>query len=281
MAARGGEQVRRLRLIAMLWGVTVFYGAGLAGLVGRVMLPDLADGERALLVLSLGLLPAVIAGLMLAAVISAILSTVSSQLLVAASAVSYDIVEGVLGKHADDRRSLILGRWTVAAVGLLGVLLALSEVRLVFWFVLFAWSALGASFGPLILLSLARRGINRYGALAGMLTGFGVTIAWKLGRGMGESPEAFQRVPWITALVAIALLSVGWLKRSMQGGDRIAVMTATLATLAAWWLIPHWGLHHLYELVPAFGMATLAAVGVSLVKDPSHATDGRRDRPAP
>ncbi len=281
MAARGEEQVRRLRLIAMLWGVTVFYGAGLAGLAARVMLPDLADGERALMELSLGLLPAVVAGLMLAAVISAILSTVSSQLLVAASAVSYDVVEGVLGRHADDRRSLVLGRWTVLAVGLLGVLLALSEVRLVFWFVLFAWSALGASFGPLILFSLARKGINRYGALAGMLTGFGVTIAWKLGRGMGDNPEAFERVPWLTALVALALLIAGWLTRSMHGGDRIAVMTATLATLGAWWLVPHWGLHQLYELVPAFGLATVAALAVSLVRDPSPAGDGRRGPPAP
>jgi len=266
MAARGKEQVRRLRLIGILWGVTVFYGAGLAGLVGRVMMPDLADGERTLMLLSLGLLPAILAGLMLAAVISAILSTVSSQLLVAASAVSHDVVEGIMGRGADDRRSLILGRWTVAAVGLLGVLLALSEIRLVFWFVLFAWSALGASFGPLILFSLLKKGITRHGALAGMLTGFGVTIAWKLGRGMAENPDPFQMVPVVAAIVAAALLGIGWLTRSMEGMDRIAVMAALLATLISWWLVPHWGLHQLYELVPAFAFATVCAVLVSGVR---------------
>ena len=83
--------------------------------------------------------------------ISAILSTVSSQLLVAASAVSYDVVEGALGYGADDRRSLTLGRLTVVVIGALGILVALSEVRLVFWFVLFAWSGLGAAFAPLML----------------------------------------------------------------------------------------------------------------------------------
>jgi sodium/proline symporter len=263
MAARSKEQVRRLRLIGILWGVTVFYGAGMAGLAGRVMMPDLADGERTLMLLSLSLLPAILAGLMLAAVISAILSTVSSQLLVAASAVSHDIVETVMGRGADDRRSLIISRWTVAAVGLLGVLLALTEVRLVFWFVLFAWSALGASFGPLILFSLGKRGITRHGALAGMLTGFGVTVAWKLGRGMADNPGPFQMVPWVAVIIALALLASGWLTRSMLNADRIAVLVALLATLFSWWLVPHWGLHHLYELVPAFVLAGIAAMTVS------------------
>ncbi|HSO24438.1 MAG TPA: sodium/proline symporter, partial [Chondromyces sp.] len=182
MAARDDREVQRLQVIAMAWGLAVFYGAGLVGLVGRVMLPDLADGEQALMALALELVHPVLAGLLLAAVISAVLSTVSSQLLVAASAVSYDIVEETLGRSRDDRRSLLLGRITVAVVGLLGVLVALSEVRLVFWFVLFAWSGLGAAFAPLILLALARRGVNRHGALAAMLTGIGVTVAWKLGR---------------------------------------------------------------------------------------------------
>ena len=209
MAARDQREVRRLRLIALLWGVAVFYGAGVVGLAGRVMLPALADGEQTLMVMALQLLHPVLAGLMLAAVISAILSTVSSQLLVAASAVSYDVVEEVLDRASDDRRSLVLGRWTVVIVGLVGVLLALSQVRVVFWFVLFAWSGLGASFGPLVLLAVTRNRMSRFGALAGMLTGFGVTVAWKLGRGMAENPEAFARVPFLVLAAAAAILLLG------------------------------------------------------------------------
>jgi sodium/proline symporter len=265
MAARDDREVQRLQVIAMFWGVAVFYGAGLIGLAGRVMLPDLADGEQALMAIALQLVHPVLAGLLLAAVISAILSTVSSQLLVAASAVSYDVVEETLGKASDDRRSLILGRWTVAVVGLLGILVALSEVRLVFWFVLFAWSGLGAAFAPLILLALIRRGVNRHGALAAMLTGAGVTVAWKLGRDAATSPEIFARVWWMTLLAAGAIFVIGRLTRAFDWGDHVAVAAAASLTVISWWLVQQWGLNNLYELVPAFFLAGFAALAVSAI----------------
>jgi sodium/proline symporter len=265
MAARDDREIQRLQVIAMMWGVAVFYGAGLVGLVGRVMLPGLADGEQALMALALKLVHPVVAGLLLAAVISAILSTVSSQLLVAASAVSYDIVEETFGQARDDRRSLVLGRWTVAVVGLIGVLVALTEVRLVFWFVLFAWSGLGAAFAPLILLALARRGTNRFGALAAMLTGTGVTVAWKIGRDAAASPEIFARVWWIALLAGVAILVLGRLTRAFAHGDRVAVVIATLLTVTSWWLVQRWGLDNLYELVPAFVLAGFAALTVSVI----------------
>ena len=274
MAARDDRQVQRLQVIAMFWGVAVFYGAGLVGLAGRVMLPGLADGEQALMAIALQLVHPVLAGLLLAAVISAILSTVSSQLLVAASAVSYDVVEKTLGRASDDRRSLVLGRWTVVVVGLLGILVALSEVRLVFWFVLFAWSGLGAAFAPLILLALMQRGVNRHGALAAMLTGTGVTIAWKLGRDVASSPEIFARVWWITLLAAAAILLLGWLARAFDVADRIAVVAAAALTVISWWLVQQWGLDNLYELVPAFFLAAFAALAVSAVtKDDKPASE--------
>ena len=267
MATRNDREVQQLQIIVMFWGVAVFYGAGLVGLVGRVMMPDLADGEQALMAIALELVHPVLAGLLLAAVISAILSTVSSQLLVAASAVSYDIVEETLGKVRDDRRSLVLGRWTVAVVGVIGILVALSEVRLVFWFVLFAWSGLGAAFAPLILLALLNRGVNRHGALAAMLTGIGVTVAWKLGRDAATNPELFARVWWITLVVAAVILIVGRLARAFDGSDRIAVAAATLLTVISWWLVQQWGLDNFYELVPAFFLAGFAALAVSAITE--------------
>jgi Na+/proline symporter len=200
---------------------------------------------------------------MLAAVISAILSTVSSQLLVAASAVSYDVVEGVMGRHADDRRSLVLGRWTVTIVGLLGILLALSEVRLVFWFVLFAWSALGASFGPLVLLSLTRGAVNRHGALAAMLTGAGVTVAWRLGRYDVGDPDALRWVPFVVVPLTCLLLTAGWITRTVRREESVAIVSAALLTLGSWWLVPRWWGPYVYELVPAFLLAGCAALAVS------------------
>jgi sodium/proline symporter len=269
MAARDDREVQKLQVIAMFWGLAVFYGAGLVGLVGRVMLPGLADGEQALMALALQLVHPVLAGLLLAAVISAILSTVSSQLLVAASAVSYDVVEETLGQASDDRRSLVLGRWTVAAVGLIGILVALTEVRLVFWFVLFAWSGLGAAFAPLILLALTKRGVNRHGALAAMLTGTGVTVAWKLGRDAASNPEGFARVWWISLIAAAAILLLGSFTKTFERGDQISVVAAAALTIISWWLVQRWGLSNLYELVPAFFLAGFAALAVSALTRPS------------
>jgi sodium/proline symporter len=265
MAARDDREIQRLQVIAMLWGVAVFYGAGVVGLVGRVMMPDLADGEQALMAIALQLVHPILAGLLLAAVISAILSTVSSQLLVAASAVSYDVVEETFGEARDDRRSLVLGRWTVAVVGLIGILVALSEVRLVFWFVLFAWSGLGAAFAPLVLLALTKRAVNRHGALAAMLTGTGVTVVWKLGRDIASNPEAFARAWWIAVLIAGALLVLGHWTRAFARGDVVAVVCASAITVAGWWLVQRWGFSNFYELVPAFFMAGFAALAVSAV----------------
>lgn len=265
MAARDAGEIRRMQVIGMVWGVIVLYGAGLLGLAGRVLIPDLADGERTMMELALLLLHPVVAGVMLAAVLSAILSTVSSQLLVAASSVSYDVVEGMMGLHPDDRRSLVLGRWTVGIVGLLGILLAMSEVRAVFWFVLFAWSALGASFGPLILFAVSRVRMNRHGALAGMLTGFGVTIIWKLGRDLASSPTPFQWSIWGALIVAVLLLAAGSISGRMGRGERAAVITAALMCLLAWLLVPRGVLTQVYELVPAFFMAAAAALIVGRI----------------
>jgi sodium/proline symporter len=268
MATRSDRDVQRLQIIAMMWGVVVFYGAGLVGLVGRVSLPGLADGERALMALALQFTHPVIAGLLLAAVISAILSTVSSQLLVAASSVSYDVVEQGFGKARDDRRSLVLGRLTVAVVGVLGVLIALRGESVVFWFVLFAWSGLGASFSPLTLLALGKSSINRYGAMACMLTGTGVTVVWKLGIKVMSDPTSvnpmlFDRLWWATIVVAAVILLIGRFSGTFQVGHIAAVLAATVLTLVGWFLVQRWGFHHLYELVPAFTMAVAAAFGVS------------------
>jgi len=246
MATRSEGEIRRLRVIALLWGVAVFYGAGLVGLAGRVLMPGLQDGEQTLMALALRFTHPVIAGLLLAA-----------------AAVSYDLVEKMLGRSADDRRSLVLGRWTVAVVGALGILVALSGVRLVFWFVLFAWSALGASFGPLVLLAVTGDRVNRHGALAGMLTGAGVTVAWKLGRDIAANPDAFAAVPWAVLGLAGVLLAAAALARRLGRGEATAIVVAAAVTLASWWLVQRGGLDNLYELVPAFFCAGAAALAVS------------------
>jgi Na+/proline symporter len=178
------------------------------------------------------------------------------------------VVEQAFGKARDDQRSLVLGRITVAVVGVLGVLIALRGESMVFWFVLFAWSGLGASFAPLTLLALRDGCVNRYGALACMLTGAGVTVVWKLGIKVLTDPTSvnpllFDRLWWMVIVVAVVILLLGRVTEAFEVGHIAAVLAATVLTLAGWFLVQRWGFHNLYELVPAFALATAAAFGVS------------------
>lgn len=209
MAAASDVKIRQSQLIAMIWGVLVFYGAGFLGLAGRLAMPELAtsgDPEQLFPLLAKSMLPPLVAGVMLAAILSAIMSTVSSQLLVAASATSRDLAEQVLGAARSGRASVLAGRLSVLALGLAAVLVAIGEVRVVFWFVLFAWSGLGAAFGPVVLGSLFSNKLTGGGVLAGIVTGFAVTVLWKV-TGLSESvmyelPPAFAAASLASWLVS-------------------------------------------------------------------------------
>jgi Na+/proline symporter len=209
MAASGDEKIRQTQVIAMVWGVLVFFGAGYLGLAGRLLMPELASGgdpEQLFPLLSRQMLHPLVAGVMLAAILSAIMSTVSSQLLVAASAVSRDLFETVLGVARSGRAAVLAGRIAVLVLGAAALLVSLQNVRAVFWFVLFAWSGLGAAFGPVLLLSLWTKALTRNGVIAGMLTGFGVTVAWKLS-GLSDT-VIYELVPaFLVAGIAALLVS--------------------------------------------------------------------------
>lgn len=219
MAAASQEKIRQSQLIAMVWGVLVFYGAGFLGLAGRLLMPELAtagDPEQLFPLLAKTMLPPLVAGVMLAAILSAIMSTVSSQLLVAASAASRDLAEQVFGAARSGKASVLAGRLAVAALGLAAILVAIGEVRVVFWFVLFAWSGLGAAFGPVVLGTLFSRNLTGSGALAGILTGFAVTVVWKV---TGLSDAVMYELPPAFAAASLAswLFSVRELRRAHKG----------------------------------------------------------------
>ena len=216
MAASGEEKIRRTQIIAMLWGIGVFYGAGFLGLAGRVFMPALAapgkDPEQLFPLLAREMLPPWMAGVMLAAILSAIMSTVSSQLLVAASAVSRDLFEKVFGLARTGRTSVMAGRAAVLILGAAAMAVAVGQVRLVFWFVLFAWSGLGAAFGPVLLLSLTTGKVTRWGAVAGAATGFAVTVAWKLS---GLSDRVVYELVPAFLMAGLAVLAVSAVERRL------------------------------------------------------------------
>lgn len=179
MAAKNTEAIEKGTWIALGWGLLIYSSSILLGICGRALFPGLEDPEHLFPKAAEQLLPTLLTAVVLTGVLAAIMSTVSAQILVAASSVAHDVYSKMLKKTLSHDLILLVSRVTVLVLGLGAMLIALSETRVIFWFVLFAWSGLGASFGPLILFTLYSKNITRQGAIAGMLSGFLTTLLWK------------------------------------------------------------------------------------------------------
>lgn len=206
MAARSQQAIRQARMIAMTWGAFVFTGAVVLGLACRVLFSFLGDAEQALPLIALQLLPGALAGLMLAAVLAAICSTADSQLLVASSSLSHDLYARLSGRDLDSRFVIGMDRLAVVLVGLLATGLALTENRVIFSFVLYAWAGLGASFGPPLILGLLWRKTTSAGAIAGAVTGFLTILIWKNVPAL--SGAVYELVPgFLLSFLTVAIVS--------------------------------------------------------------------------
>ena len=200
MALKDEKSLSQGRIIALTWAILVYSGMLLLGLSARLLFPDLGDAEQVLFRAAGVLLPPVIAGVMLAAVLSAIMSTADSQLLVASSAISYDW-------HLASERAktgLTGTRTTVVAVLMLATILALVWQADIFSRVLFAWSAAGSAFGPILIMRLLGRSVSERSTLIAMLTGFGLTVAisW-----LPDMPGDFaERILPFMAAISIAFI---------------------------------------------------------------------------
>lgn len=168
MALKSVDQVPFARNLALGWATLTYIGMVIVGWSGRVLLPELADGESVLLQLSVDLLPAVLGGLITGGVLAAIMSTSDSQLLVAGSAVSHDLRHG--------RISLKMDRLVIVVLGIAAVVLALYFPATIFDRVLFAWQALGNAFGPLLIVLLFVGPVDPRYRLAAMFVGFALTV---------------------------------------------------------------------------------------------------------
>ena len=199
MALKNKRALRQGRIIAMTWAVLVYAGMLLLGLSSRVLFADLGDSEQVLFKAATELLPSVIAGVMLAAVLSAIMSTADSQLLVASSAISYDW--NLADRHPD--AGLTGTRRTVVAVLIMATVLALVWRADIFSRVLFAWSAAGSAFGPLLIMRLAGRSITQGATLVAMIAGFGLTVVISL---FPDAPgDAAERLLPFAVAMSIAI----------------------------------------------------------------------------
>ena len=211
MAAKDKETVNQAGIISFIWFLLVYVGAIAFGLFARAYFGDIADPEQALPLACNEFLPPVLAGFVIAAIVAAICSTADSQLIVVSSTISRDVIPFFRKQQtdapADLRKLQLLDSWMLIVLALISVAFALTENRVIFNFVLYAWSALGAAFGPVIILGLMWKGANKSGAIAGMLTGAIVTVVWKNVAVLKNA--VYELVPaFILAFVAVWLVSV-------------------------------------------------------------------------
>lgn len=185
MAIRSVKDVPVACGIGMSWMILSLVGALMVGLTGVAYTykngMKLDDPETIFLVFSQILFHPLVSGFLLAAILAAIMSTISSQLLVVSSSLTRDVYKLFLDKEASEERQVLVGRISVVIVAVVAVFLAGDRNSSVLELVSHAWAGFGAAFGPLVILSLTWKRMNRNGALAGMIVGALTVIVWVYG----------------------------------------------------------------------------------------------------
>lgn len=226
MAIRSVKDVPTARRIGMSWMIISLIGACVTGIAGRAYVAKTAmtldDPETIFLVFTQFLFHPLVSGFLLAAILAAIMSTISSQLLVVSSSLTKDVYKLFFDREAPEARQVLVGRISVIVVAIVAILLASNPDSSVLNLVSNAWAGFGAAFGPLVIFSLTWRGMNRNGAVAGMVVGALTVILWVYG------PFEMNGVPlnsWLYAIVpgfilsTIAIFAVS----TMTGGPRPSV----------------------------------------------------------
>ena len=178
MSARSQRDIVDGGLIAVISVIVFDLGAVFAGMAGRAVFPGLADPETILPVMTTELFPAVFTGIFLVIVLAASMSTVDSLVLLASSVIARDIIQKIYRPRLTPVQISTIGKVTTVVIGLLAVGFALGEVRVIFYFVLFAWAGLASAFTPVILCALFWKRTTKAGAVAGMVAGFVAAMVW-------------------------------------------------------------------------------------------------------
>jgi SSS family solute:Na+ symporter len=215
MAIDRVDNVPRARAIGMSWMVISLVGAVAVGLAGRAYVEGnglvVEDPETIFIVLAQLLFHPAVTGFLYAALLAAIMSTISSQLLVSSSSLTEDFYRLFLRRSASEREAVTIGRLSVALVAVAAMVIAADPDSEVLGLVANAWAGFGAAFGPLIILALTWRGMTGAGAVAGLVTGAGVVAAW-IALGLNQSllggEGLYEIVPgFIAAWIAIWVVS--------------------------------------------------------------------------
>ena len=223
MAAKDEHKLGFSRRFATVWVVVSLSVAVIIGLVGCTMaktgaiaLPATeAEAENMIvntsaLLATKGIVPALIAGIIIAGILAATMSTADAQLLAAASGVTHNILTDVFGIKLSDKKTMTLARITVVGVAILGILFASNPASSIFRVVSFAWAGFGATFGPVMLFALFWKRCNYQGSIAGMISGAVTVFIWKyLIAPLGGVFAIYELLPsFIVACIFIVVVSL-------------------------------------------------------------------------
>jgi len=211
MAISSVKELKPARRIAMGWMIISVIGALLVGLTGVAYVHEtgtaLKDPETIFIVFSKVLFHPLITGFLLSALLAAIMSTVSSQLLVTSSAMTEDFYRTFFRRKASDKELVLVGRLSVLLVAVIAILLSLTPNNTILDLVGYAWAGFGSAFGPAILLSLYWKRMNKWGALAGMVAGAATVILWTQSDVLKDL--LYEMIPgFAVSLVAIVVVSL-------------------------------------------------------------------------
>ena len=209
-ASRTNKDLTTARRIAVIWTALSMVGAMLVGIVGLIYVTNSAnvtldDGEKVFMLLVNAMFHPVVAGILLAAILAAIMSTADSQLLVSSSALAEDFYKQVFKQDASSEEIVMVGRIAVVAISIVALILAMTPDSSVLGLVSYAWAGFGAAFGPAVVLSLYWSKMNRNGALAGIIIGGVTIVVWK--QLSGGWFDVYEIVPGII-LSTIAIVAV-------------------------------------------------------------------------
>lgn len=241
ITVRDDGEAKRAAYISVAWGTVALFGSALLGVACRGLFPlDAAlcteagvcitsqkGAEGIISIFAMGELHPVIAGLVLAAVSAAIMSTADSQLIYAATSLVNDLWLRIRPSQLSQRGLVWATRGVIAAITIVAAIIAMQEIKLIYTFVLFAWGALGSAFTPIVLLSLYWKPFTRWGALASMILGPATVIVWHLppvsevlsGVDGTLYTGVFELIPACIASVVGAVV-VSLMTQSSRGGAR-------------------------------------------------------------
>ncbi len=200
MSVKTLKELNKSKMIAIVWVAISLFAAVAIGLVGIGMFEalDIAqkDHEKVFIHMIGQVMGPWLGGIMLAAILSAIMSTIDSQLLVSSSALTEDFYQKILKRNAKEKEVVLIGRLCVVIISLVALTLALNPKDSILGIVSYAWGGLGAAFGPLVLCALFCRRMTWQAALAGMVSGTVVLVWWKH---TGRSDTLYELVPGFLA----------------------------------------------------------------------------------